>query len=268
MTRRVLTIITVITVFAASLALFGEASADELSDMDVFITAGLLYEEGSYEEAARSYEYLVGLGYEDATLYYNLANSYYRTEDVGRAIVNYLRAKRLAPFDEDIETNLNFVRQQGDGPNSRQATTPVLVQTAGLVPWVSFSQAALVALVSWLVVGLLAVMSLWSERFRRSMGIRRVAAVAIIVILIFGAVAIGKHMDRLHWEQVAVITAESTGVFGGPNTSREARFNLEAGSEIRLVETQGAWLKIGIFDSEVEGWIASSAVERVLEPRG
>ncbi len=261
-------ILTVVMALAAILVLTGEARADELSDMNTFATAGLLYEEGNYAEAARSYEHLVGLGYEDATLYYNLANSYYKAEDTGRAVLNYLRAKRLAPFDQDIKANLNFIRQQGDNPNSRQASTPVLVQISELAPWISFNQAAVAALASWLVIGLLAALYLWREHFRQSMAIRRLAAVAIIAIFVFGTVAVGKHMDRLHWEQVAVVTSGSAGVFNGPNERREARFSLEAGSEVRFIEARGAWSKIGIFDSGVEGWIASSAAERVLEPRG
>ncbi len=261
-------ILAVAMTLAAALALASVAWADELSDMDSFATADLLYEEGNYDEASRSYEHIVGLGYEDATLYYNLANSYYKSEDTGRAVLNYLRARRLAPFDQDIEANLNFVRQQGSNPNSRQASTPVLVQISELVPWLSFNQAAFAALASWLVIGALAALYLWAERFRQSMAIRRLAAVAVIAIFVFGTVAVGKHMDRLHWEQVAVVTAESAGVFNSPNERREARFSLEAGSEVRFIEERGAWSKIGILDSGVEGWIESPAVERVLEPRG
>ena len=253
---------------AASLAPVSAALADELTDMDAFDTAGVLYEEGNYEEAARTYQRLVGLGYDDPTLYYNLANAHYKSGDMGRAALNYLRARRLAPFDEDIGANLALVRQSLDTPNSREATTPAFVQISEFVPWITFNQAAAIALASWLTFGLLAALYLWDARFRKSMSVSRLAAVAILCIFIFGSVAIGKHMDRLHWERIAVVTAESTGVFGGPTPGREARFNLEAGSEVRLIETMGAWSKIGIFDTGVEGWIESSDAESVLEPRG
>ena len=90
----------------------GTVSADESVDMDLFRAANLLYESGDFEEAALSYERLVRLGYEDATLYYNLANAYYRNEDDGRAMLNYLRARRIAPFDEDIAANLSLTREK------------------------------------------------------------------------------------------------------------------------------------------------------------
>ena len=258
------------TIAASTVALLlaSVASAEESSDMDTFVAAGLFYEEGNYEEAARTYEHLVGLGYRDATLYYNLANAYYKSEDAGHAILNYLRASRLAPFDEDIEANLYFVREQLDSPNSREATTPAFVQISEFVPWITFNQAAMATLSSWLVFGLLCVMYIWVRRFRKSVVLGRVAAVAVLCIFIFGSITIGKHMERLHWQQVAVVTAEATGVFHGPRESDDPRFGLDAGSEIRLIEARGAWWKIGIFDTGVEGWIAAADAETVLSDRG
>ena len=253
---------------AATLALVSAASADELTNSDIFDTAGALYEDGNYEEAARTYQHLVGLGYHDPTLYYNLGNAYYKSEDMGRAVLNYLRASRLAPFDEDIEANLAFARGQLDGPSSERAAVPALVQIAEFVPWITFNQAAIGALAAWLLLGLLAALFLAGRRFRQSMTVSRLAAVAVMCVFIFGALAIGKYMDQSHWERIAVVTSDSTGVFHGPREDEQPRFSLDAGSEIRLMESRGKWSKIGIFDSGVEGWIESARAERVIEPRG
>ncbi len=253
---------------AVTLALASAASANELSDSDIFTIGGTLYEEGNYEEAARTYQHLVDLGHQDPTLYYNLANAHYKSGDMGRAVLNYLRARRLAPFDEDIAANLSFARQQSDAPNSEQATTPAFVQIAEFVPWITFNQAAIVALGAWLLLGLLAALFLYGGRFRRSMAVSRLAAVAILCVFVFGSIAIGKHTERIHWEGIAVVTSDSTGVFHGPRESDEPRFSLDAGSEVRLTEARGRWSKIGIFDSGVEGWIESTRAESVLEPRG
>ena len=257
-----------VAALVAVLTVVGTTYGDELTDINIFTAAGAFYEDENYEEAARTYQYLVGLGYQDPTIYYNLANSYYKSEDMGRAILNYLRAKRLAPFDGDIAANLEFVRQQLDSPNSREAATPVFVQISEFVPWVTLNQAAIAALVSWLVFGTLAALYIWGGRFRSSMTLSRMAAVAVLCIFMFGSIAIGKHMDRLHWEQIAVVTADSAGVYHGPRESPDSRFSLDAGSEVRLLDTRGRWSKIGIFDTRVEGWVESDRVEGVLGPGG
>ena len=257
-----------IAIVAMIAALTNVVLAEDLSDMDIFDMAADLYESANYEEAARTYQHLVWLGYEDATLYYNLANSYYKDEDMGRAVLNYLRAGRLAPFDEDIETNLAFVRQQLDTPSSQEAVSPVLAQISEFTPWITFNQAAMATLVAWLVLGATATAYIFVRRFRRTQALGRVAAVAILCMFIFGPIAIGKYMDRQHWERIAVVTAGSADVFHGPRANQETRFSLDAGSEVRLLEKRGKWSKIGILDTGVEGWIESSRAESVLAPDG
>ena len=66
------------------------------------------YSEGKYNEAADLYQQIIETGYESAEVYYNLGNSYYKMSDLPNAILNYERAKLLAPNDEDIAFNLEL----------------------------------------------------------------------------------------------------------------------------------------------------------------
>src|SRR6185295_12270070 len=45
-------------------------------------------------------------------IYFNLGNSYYKTNNIGYAILNYERAKKLSPDDEDINVNLKLANQK------------------------------------------------------------------------------------------------------------------------------------------------------------
>jgi hypothetical protein len=49
---------------------------------------------------------------------YNLANSYARDGKPGMAVLNYERARLVAPYDPDIEFNLRFVRDSARLPQS------------------------------------------------------------------------------------------------------------------------------------------------------
>ena len=55
------------------------------------------------------------------------------------------------------------------------------------------------------------------------MALSRLAAVAILCVFVFGSIAIGKQMERTHWEGIAVITSDSTGVFHGPEGKRRSQ---------------------------------------------
>ena len=61
--------------------------------------ANVHYEREEYAEAIQQYEALIGQGYRDAAVHYNLGNAYLESGDLGRAILNYLRAEELSPRD-------------------------------------------------------------------------------------------------------------------------------------------------------------------------
>ena len=258
-----------ILIMALALPFAGRATAQSPSVMDEFAAANLLYENGNYEAAALSYERLVGLGYEDATLYYNLANAYYRSEDTGRAILNYLRASRLAPFDEDIQANLELARAQTENATPH-ANVPQLARIADLAPWLSFNQAALLALLAWAAIGALAFAWIWQTGWRGSTILRGALVAAVVALVAFGGVAVGKDMSADGWERIAVVTQESTQAFSSPGALREGEisFGLESGSEVNIVERRGAWTVIEIPVSGRSGWVESAVVESVLERRG
>ena len=66
------------------------------------------YQKENYEAAAKEYESVLENGYESAPLYYNLGNSYFRLNELGKAILNYEKALKLEPGDEDVIYNLRI----------------------------------------------------------------------------------------------------------------------------------------------------------------
>ena len=250
----------------AAFTIVDSAAADDSLDLEAFRSANLLYESGNYEEAARSYEHLSRLGYHDATLYYNLGNSYYRMDDKGRALLNFLRAKRLAPFDEDIDLNLALVRESVGAPGtSQERPMPVLGQFAEWLPWVSLNAAVLVALLCWLVIWAAVLTLVWNRNVRHSLVLRRIAVVAGFGLLLFSLLGVGNLVSRNHWTQTGVIIAHSTDVLEAPNTRARIEINLDTGREVGVLQTRAGWTRIKLPRTELEGWVLSSDVEGVLQ---
>ena len=67
------------------------------------------YMRNDYASAIQLYETLLKDG-EAAEVYYNLGNSYYKSENIARAILNYERALLLQPSNADIRANLEIAR--------------------------------------------------------------------------------------------------------------------------------------------------------------
>src|SRR5471030_2218486 len=89
--------------------LFGLTVAAVAASIDDFKAANQLYNAGKYAEAAAAYEKIEP---KTAHVYYNLGNAWFRQNKLGLAILNYARARQLAPRDPDIVANLKFAQQR------------------------------------------------------------------------------------------------------------------------------------------------------------
>ena len=80
------------------------------SQEEICRKANISYENADYEKAASLYEDLLEKDMVSPEVFYNLGNSFFKLKQIGRAIVNYERAQRLAPRDKDIRLNLKLAR--------------------------------------------------------------------------------------------------------------------------------------------------------------
>ena len=97
-------------IFIAAFLLYSlgvQAQTDSL-----FAVANEAYKQKNYQNAIHSYSDLVSLGYQSPTLYYNIGNAYFKSEQLAKSILWYERALRLAPSNEDILHNLAFANNQ------------------------------------------------------------------------------------------------------------------------------------------------------------
>ena len=78
----------------------------------IFDMANEEYKDGSYENAITLYEGLLSSpGIKAADIHYNIGNAAFKLDNYGGAISSYRRALRLAPRNQDIVANLEFVRE-------------------------------------------------------------------------------------------------------------------------------------------------------------
>ncbi|HAL46930.1 MAG: tetratricopeptide repeat protein [SAR202 cluster bacterium] len=240
------------------------AAADAPGDLDAFAAANGLYDDGAYAEAARSYERLSALGYEDASIYYNLGNTYHKQGDIGRAILNYLRAKRLSPRDEDLTANLDLVRTQTVDLMESTGSRGALADLAGALPELSANELAATALALWAaVMGGVAAATIGPVGRSRRIAVS--VAVGASVLLAFTALTMaGRSRIDAELDSTAVILDESVQVHSGPGVQYATEFEIHAGAETELLEVRDAWARISIAAPELQGWVPNTTLETVL----
>jgi hypothetical protein len=99
--------------FLAPFLLLADGSDSELD------AANRAFTSGSYDESARLFQQIIATRGYSAPLCFDLANAEAKAGHTGAALLNYERARYLAPTDADIDHNLQLARKQaGLEPNS------------------------------------------------------------------------------------------------------------------------------------------------------
>ena len=211
------------------------------------------YTDGRYEEAARCFEDLEGMGNVTGDLLYDQGNAWYRAGDVGRAILAWRRAELLIPRDGDLAANLQAARDKVRDdlplPDTRSALGRTLL---GPVDRLAAGELLLLGAVSWAVFfGLLA---LWLRRRQGAPALAASGLVAVLALLGWGLST---------WEQrtapVGVVLADSISVRSGRDLQSRDLAVLHAGAEVTVVEAGDRWVQIAVPEGP-RGWVPAESL--------
>ena len=230
--------------FVSAGGLFADAASD-------FAAANREYAAGHFQAAGEGYAALVRAGQWNPTLFYNLANAYYRRGDLGRAILNYERVLALDPHHAEATANLRLVRDQA---RALELTTKWPERFLGSVS--SDSYAWMAAIGFWVGTFTLAALC-----FRRSTG----KAVALIAAFLFcgGALyALYAVENGRRGASLAIVIAKNIDARLATADNAGSVLTLPAGSEIKILSTRGDW-SYAALPNDLRGWIPTKSAESV-----
>jgi len=222
---------------------------------EFFFKANQAYREGRFHEAIRGYDQLIRSGHQGGHLYYNLGNAYFKTEQLGPAILNYERAYLLIPRDADLNFNLSYARDQ-----MRDA----ILQPQGFFRaaffWLdSLSMAELFWGFAFLNV------LFWGTLFVRLFFRMEWTYYLFLILLIFWL--IGGTSFGLKWYQAgsddrAVVLKQEVSILAGPDVRDTVLFKLHEGTIVHHERSEDGWALVHLPDKK-RGWMKSEAVELV-----
>jgi hypothetical protein len=212
-----------------------------------------LYESNNYQQAADSYESLRKRGLNNGQLYYNLGNTYIRLGNIGPAILNYIRAQKLIPRDENLQANLNFAVQQTRDkitppPPDKFATIFFWVNDLSLNENVNFAFA--INLAFWLIL------TAW---FYFRTNFLRLARNSIAFLLLLAFIAIGVKLNLGSNSKIGVVLAKMVSVKSGLDASNITLFELHEGALVNIIDQRQGWIEVQL-DSRQKGWIPKDSL--------
>ncbi len=222
----------------------------------LFYKANTLYEEGKYDEAISEYSKLISQGMESGNLYYNLGNSYFKKGDLGRAVLNYERAKRLIPRDSDLKSNYRFALSRTKS-NVSETSSPLFKKAAAVFDTLTINEITVMLSSVFVVIILFFIVRLYVNISARNSLLFVSLSVVVFVIVAFSLFGRTSILDR-----EAVVVSESTEVRFEPFENATTHFTLYEGMKIEIVQYRKEWMKVRRPDGKI-GWIKSQAAEKI-----
>ncbi len=237
------------------------ASVPSVQHRILWDQANTAYINANYRLAAELYDSIRRTAGVSEKLYYNLGNAWFKMGSMGRAILYYNKAQRLAPTDGDIEHNLavanTYVKDKIEQvPEFFLARWIRSVRTSlGSDTWTYISFGMLALALAGTVVYLLA----------RTLGRRKAGFYTGIVcgVLFIAATAFAfEGRSEMLAPGEGIVMNSAVAVKSSPDAQSKDLFVLHEGTKVKVVDRLQGWIEVTIADGN-KGWIEASTIEMI-----
>ena len=219
------------------------------------------YIEGNYDKAIEEYSAILEGGEYSMKLYYNLANAYFKTGAIGKSILYYNKALRIAPSQEDVRHNLAIAEAQ---TKDRIAVIPefflnrwlrTVRNSMSCTAWSVLSLVAFGVLLAFALLFLLASHLRWSKTGFYG------AMFAFLLFVAMTSFAVSARNDMLQHEE-AIVMGSAISVKSSPDRSATDLFVLHEGTKVKVLSEVDEWREIAIADGK-KGWTERKNIEEI-----
>ncbi|MBU0951461.1 MAG: tetratricopeptide repeat protein [Elusimicrobia bacterium] len=229
-------------------------SAEDISKAvnDLFVQANKAYEQNNYDQAIALYENALGrYKINNDSIYYNLGNCYYRTNKIGKAVLNYELALKINPRDEDARYNLNYIR-----------TLIKDIQDTNFIDKLYLLLTANELVLITLFVNICFFIFLWLFVHKKNPALKPYCLYIGIALLVLGFWAYNRVKDEKR--VFAVVITTPCEVRSGPGKEYTAGLSVQEGKKVEILSRQEDWFAAGLHTEKYKGWLEKEKVELIL----
>jgi len=219
------------------------------------------YNKGNYTKAIAFYKDFLGGDIESAQVYYNIGNCYYRTNEMGRAILYYEKAERLTPGDPDIQFNLQLANQKIVDKAPSEGTIFIYSDWKKFENKFTEKQWGLIC-IALLCLSLLLFALYMSASLVLIKQLCFWSGFATIFFCLFTFYIAHEQYELLNSHDTAIVTSSTVTVQGAPEEKATQLFVIHEGTKVWIVKTEGTWTEIKLANGN-EGWLNSSEISEI-----
>jgi len=221
-----------------------------------FLQANTAYQNENYELAIQKYMELVSNDYLSAEVYYNLGNSYFKTNEIGEAIWAYENAHKINPADEDIIFNLEFVNDL--------TVDKISVKNKGIGSWLNKNIFSFLPNF-WLTVSIVSAFAiafllyLFFTPTSHLVNNLSLLGVAVIGVIFLSALAFSiVHKNKILSQTRVVVITSNANVLTEPNSESATSFQIHEGAQMNIKSKNSNWFEVELNNNT--GWIDKNNV--------
>jgi tetratricopeptide (TPR) repeat protein len=217
--------------------------------------------EERYSDAIGLYEEILAQEYVSAEIYYNLGNAYFKAKQIAPTILNYERALKLAPKDEDIQFNLKLANMSVKDRIEEIPQLFFITWWEAVLNTFSTDGWAWSAIISLI----LALGGLLLFRFLTEEGMKRLTFYSGIIALLwfgFSIYSAQKNYDYAVNDKRAVVFASTVNAKSAPDQKGKDLFVIHEGLVVSTSDELNGWIRIKLSNGSV-GWIPENSVQPI-----
>jgi len=269
---------------AILIALLGLLSAPVPADEDVpakFTQANDLYAEGRllanqqkpqesaqrFQQAAQLYEQILGSGFVSWPVLYNLGNAYYRHGRVGKAILNYRRAERLAPRNAEIKANIKQAQQQTKDRHASRELPSFFRSLLFCYYGLSLNEATVLAAVLYFAFCIAEILFIFQRR-----PLLKRATIVLLLLTLITATSLVLKIRNEDQTPTGIVIAQECPVRIGPGKEYNVLFKAHEGADVVVLgeradaHSEKQWLRVKVLIETVEQ--GGKEAKRIVGPEG
>ena len=216
------------------------------------------YQNAEYEQAINHFESALNHGKASAALYYNLGNAYYKIGEIGPSILNYERAKQLAPHDPDIEFNLNVAQLQVVDKIPSPEMDYFFKLSTSIKNALTLQQLTAVTLGMYILLFALLIARLFAHHLLHN--VIRYSIIPLLVVLLLSTFLFVIRIREDVRVQHAIILSDKVSVTSGPAEDATEMFALHEGVKVRVIDRSEDFVRIRLSDGK-DGWVPLSTLD-------
>ncbi len=234
-----------------SLSLFASENCKTL------YTGTASYKAGDFTSAAEAWQNCVDNGFQSGDLFYNLGNAYFREGRLGLAILNYEKALRMDPANEDYQYNLKFARSlTKDKTETAEEENPILGFLFEAHHFFSMTEQLYIIIgLVWLIFAL-NIFRILSSRARIKTAFS-LSVIPVAILLGIFVCSAGYKIYREKTYSMGIVIAESADVTSGPSDKAQTLNMLSEGTSVEILEIKDGWAHVRLGE-KVNGFAKAS----------